>query len=189
MAQQINLYDAGLRPKREWLTPLRLLLAAVAVLALTAAAGSWLQWDADRWQRQLDGLQAQQKQITAALTPVDIDETQLKTLREQLAQARALAAARPTPQQAAAPAAALQALSAAASGELWLQAVSWQAEPAQLGLDGAVLDAARLPAYLRRLERQPAFAGLQFQQLQLDPVKGQPYARFLLRSQGKEGAP
>jgi hypothetical protein len=189
MAQQINLYDAGLRPKRELLTPLRLLLAVGGVLALLAAAGAWLQLDAQRWQRQLDGLQAQQQQITAALKPVEFDERALQTLRDELAQARALAAARPTPQQAAAPAAVLRALSAAASGELWLQAISWQAEPAELGLEGGVLDAARLPAYLRRLERQPQFEGLQFQQLQLDPVPLHAHSRFALRSQAKEGGP
>lgn len=190
MPQQINLYDTSLRPRRELLTPLRLLLAAGAVLAAMAAAGAWLQHDARRWQLQVEGLQAQQQQITAALKPMELDQRALQALRAELTQARALAAAQPTPEQAAAPAQALLALSNAAPGELWLQSVSWQAEPRQLSLEGGVLDAARLPAYLRRLERQAAFEGLQFQQLQVEPAPQQTHARFSLRSSpGREGAP
>ena len=64
----------------------------------------------------------------------------------------------------------LAALAAAAPGDVWLTQAAWQAEPRQLALDGGLLDPRRLPDYLRRLERQPAFAGQSFAQLQLAPV-------------------
>jgi|GEM_PF-4589613 len=195
--QQLNLYDASLRPPRVWLTPLRLLVAAALVLGLMAAAAAWLRLDAQRWQDQAAAQQAELQQL-AALAPAAAaasDAAALPALRQRLAQAQAMAAAQQAGGPPAMPAEVLAALAAAAPGDVWLTAASWQSEPRQLALEGGLLDPRRLPDYLRRLERQPVFEGQDFAQLQLAPAPAlatgsEPaHHRFALRSLPKEARP
>lgn len=191
MAQQLNLYDASLRPQREWLTPLRLLGAAALVLIAQTGVARWLDHDAARWQAQAQADEAQLRQLADALGQVGGSDEGLPRLRAQLAQARQLAQALHGEGDAPADQAArvLAALSAAAGPEVWVSAAQWQAQPRQLALEGGLLKASQLPAYLRRLERQPVFAGQGFAQLQLQPAPSDqaPHHRFVLRSQPKEG--
>jgi hypothetical protein len=189
MAQQINLFDASLRPPRYWITPLRLLLALLLMLGLQAAAALWLRHDAARWQQQVqaqdDALRAVAKSAPGALGL----DAELPLLRQQLAQAQMLLQARQAQGPTEPPAQVLAALAAAAPGDVWITAAQWQAEPRQLSLEGELLDPRRLPGYLRRLEAQPVFAGQGFAQLLLEPGaegSGRPH-RFALRSLAKEG--
>lgn len=190
MAQQINLYDPSLRPQRPWVTPGRLALAVVLLWAAMAGAAQWLRQDAARWNavaatntQQLQALAAQQKMLVA-------HDDALPALRLQLAQAQQQAqslrlADDGPPDQGAR---VLAALAAAGSPDVWITAAQWQASPRQLSLEGGLLRADQLPAYLRRLERQPAFSGQDFSQVQLQPASpnAPPHHRFVLRSQPKE---
>jgi hypothetical protein len=190
MAQQLNLYDTSLRPPRVLLTPLRLGLALVLLWLLLWGVAQWLQRDAQRWQQQAQAHQAQITELGAALAalPASSVEAELVPLRQQLAQAQLLTQAQAPAAQRQLPAEVMQALSQAAPGDVWLQQVSWQLQPRRLDLEGGLLDARRLPDYLRRLERQPALAGLQFGLLQLEPTAAGAPPSFVLRSQVKEAA-
>ncbi|MBN8506936.1 MAG: hypothetical protein J0L58_20915 [Burkholderiales bacterium] len=191
MAQQLNLFDASLRPRRSLLTPLRLGAAALLLLALIVAAGQWLRQDAARWRAQAAADQARLQQLAASAVPAPAAAADLDTLRRELSEARflaqALQQAEDAPREQAA--AVLAGLSAAAGAEVWIHSAQWRASPRQLSLEGGLLRAEQLPAYLRRLEGQPAFAGQGFAQLQLEPVAQgvMPHHRFALRSQAREG--
>lgn len=192
MAQQLNLFDASLRPRRSLLTPLRLLAAALALLCLIGLAGHWLRQDAARWRAQSAADQVRLQQLAASAAPAPVAAADLDALRRELHEARflaqALQQAEDAPREQAA--AVLAGLSAAAGSEVWIHAAQWRASPRQLSLEGGLLRAEQLPAYLRRLEGQPAFSGQAFAQLQLEPVVQAPlpHHRFALRSQTREGA-
>lgn len=200
MAQQINLFDQDLRPQRHRLTPGRLLLLLGLLVAGLALLAQVWQRQAAQDRAQALALQRQAQALGAGAQAKPTEDSELPRLRRELAEARALAAALAASPEAAPEQAArvLAALSAATAPGVWLQSVQWQAAPRQLALEGALLQAPQLPAYLRRLEAQPAFRGLGFAQLQLAPPPQPPgqavgaagaaptHSVFALRSQPKE---
>jgi Tfp pilus assembly protein PilN len=185
--QHLNLYDQTLRPPKVWLTPLRLMLAVAMVLGLMALAGAWLRRDAARWEAEAAAQQAELQKLTATMLPPQAADADLPGLRQQLAQASQLSQAMQAGGSRTLPAEVLTALALAAPGDVWITAASWQAEPRELALEGGLLDPNRLPDYLRRLERQPAFQGQTFAQLQLAPWPDTRHHQFALRSRAKEG--
>jgi MSHA biogenesis protein MshI len=193
MAQQLNLFDPSLRPEVQWLTPGRLLVGLLLLLALMAGAAQWLKWDAAHIRAQAQGDEVQLRQLAQAQQQSAVQaDAELPRLREQLAEARLITQAlRPQddtpPDQAAR---VLAALSGAALQGSWIELAQWQSQPRQLALEGGLLQGDLLPAYLRRLEREPAFNGQRFAQVQLQPAESAgalPYHRFVLRSQPREG--
>lgn len=200
MAQHLNLFDPSLRPPRQWLTPARLGVALLLLVAgLLLLAQLWRR-EAVQLQARTQAVQAELQALAAAAPRALAEDPELPRLRGQLAEARALAAALTATPEAAPEQAArvLAALSAAATPGVWISAVQWQAQPRQLALEGGLLQAPQLPPYLRRLEAQPAFHGQSFSQLQLAPpptVPGQTpspslatpsHHVFALRSQDRE---
>jgi len=204
MAQHLNLYDPSLRPPRVWVTPGRVLLAVALVVVAVGAAAWQVRSQAQAAGVRSQALQAQLQQLAqasgAATAPNnEAAETQeLVSLRLRVAGLQALAqaqAAEPDGRQGAA--ALLEALAQAAPGDVWLNAVQWQApraqQPAAIALEGHMLDPRRLPVYLRRLEAQPALAGQRLAQVQVEPAPLEPGAtpravvpsQFALRSQAK----
>lgn len=193
MAQQLNLFDPSLRPRRSLLTPWRLLAALLLLLVLQAAAGQWLREDAARWRALAAADQARLQQLAASMAAAgsaSAPSGEMDALRREVAEARFLAQA--LSPEGGAPrsqaVAVFASLAAAAGPEVWIQSAQWQASPRQLSLEGGLLRAEQLPAYLRRLEGQPAFDGQGFAQLQLEPVTQGPlpHHRFALRSEPRE---
>ncbi len=199
--QQLNLFDPLLRPPRVWLTPWRLLIGALALLALLKAGAWWLDNQAKAANGRATAQEAQLLQLAQqaqADRPDDAaQERELALLRQRVQLAQRLADAQAGAGDERRKATELlAALSRAAPGDVWLTRAQWQAgqgaSPARIALEGQLLDAKRLPAYLRRLEAQEAFAGQQFTQLQVRPpsadadpsVQGHP--SFVLRSYPKE---
>lgn len=191
MAQQLNLYDISLRPQRHLLTPLRLLVAVLLLWVLMALVGQGLRRDAERLRAEAHADAEQMQALIKSQAELAQDDGGLPALRQQVAEARQLVhALRPAEDGPADQSAqVLAALSAAAGPEVWVSALQWQGSPRQLALEGGLLKANQLPAYLRRLERQPVFAGQSFAQVQLQPSGPglPPHHRFVLRSQPKEG--
>jgi hypothetical protein len=171
MAQQLNLFDPSLRPEQRWLrasTAVTLLL----VLGLLLWAGSVALGQAARaLERRAQRADAELSQLSAALraTPDGAQEQALEQMRQQLAQTQQWQIQMQTLPPAQAAQALLEALANAASEEVWLTQMRWQAKDSQLALEGRLLDAKRLPPYLRSLEAQPALRGQSFLQVQLRP--------------------
>jgi Tfp pilus assembly protein PilN len=203
MAQHLNLYDASLRPPRVWVTPARVALALALVLGLTYAAAWQVRSQAQAASQRSVGLQAQLQQLAGAAAgassgddPAQSEEiAKLKGRIAALQSVLQTQIAEPDGREGAA--ALLNALSQAAPGDVWLDAVHWQApraqQPPALTLEGRMLDPRRLPVYLRRLEAQPALAGQRLAQVTVEPsteVLGsapstQKFSQFALRSQAK----
>lgn len=197
MTQQLNLFDAGLRPPRVWITPLRLGLGILALGAALWAGTDWAQGQASAASAhaaQSEALLLQLAQQTTAQRPDDTQAVaELASLRDRAALARQLAQAQAATQDDRAQAAELlDALGRAAPGDVWLTTAHWRAGaggPAQIDLHGHLLDAKRLPAYLRRLEAQAPFAGQAFVQVQVVPAAADAavqHPSFVLSSRPKE---
>lgn len=182
--QHLNLFDASLRPERRWLTLPRLLLAMGVLMLLLWGGG---QWAAQLTRTQLERSAAAELQIRqlgqqAPAQAAAAQQQELEQLRQRLAQARLFETQMQSlPPSEAAPEL-LEALARAAGPEVWLTAAHWAAAEPRLELEGQLLDGRQLPAYLRRLEQQPAFRGQRFAQLSLGAPDEGGAQKFQLRS-------
>ncbi|MFC5301501.1 hypothetical protein [Azospira restricta] len=185
MSQEINLLNPALRPKRDWLSFRYVALGGAAALGLVAVATAALRFD----------LAAEQKAQASAAARLAAVRDEVQALQARLA------ARRPDPaleQQAANLAAAIgqrqevlelaRGLAAEDGGfadamlgfsrqrveGVWLTAFSVGA--AGFDIRGRLLDPALLPAYIRRLNAEPAFRGRHFAALDMLGVEPAPPA-------------
>ncbi|HJV62944.1 MAG TPA: hypothetical protein VJ743_18490 [Albitalea sp.] len=179
--QNINLYDASLRIQRDWLAAGPSAAIVAAVLLAMLLAGGVARWRADRLAapaREVDSaLQQQQAAIQQLAHAVD-------ALRPDPALLAQLGAARTTLEQRQA---ALQLLRSGALGEpqghaaaleaiarqsitgLWLTGVVLDRH--DMALRGRAMNPSLIPAYVGRLNREPALQGRSFRALDvLRPV-------------------
>lgn len=185
MARQINLYDAGLERRRDWLA-LHYIAGLIAVLTLLVGASGYLA------RMDLPAMTAQ------AVTT----ESQLKAAREQIAVLGAKAANRKVDPRLEQELQALRTLLGARSevlatlkrsigpdaqsfadylhglarqsvSGLWLTGFSIAAGDNGMGMEirGRTIDPALLPEYIRRLNREAAFQGQTFSALRLEEAK------------------
>ena len=172
IVQQLNLFDASLRPEQRWLranTALVLLL----LLALLLWGGSLaLRQAGQALDRRSALAETELRTLSAALqaTPDGAQLQTLEQLRVQLAQAQQWQIQMNNLPPAPAGQALLEALAQAAGDEIWLTQMQWQAKDAQLSLEGRLLEPKRLPLYLRRLESQAALRGQSFLRVQMRPA-------------------
>ena len=209
MSQQINLYEARLRPSRDPLTGRRLLGALVLLLVLIAVAGTLARYGAERSEADLRAVQAEltasQEQLTA-LTKTFAARQVPAALQAQIEQTKAPLAAR----QAAMAlidagqigdregfSAILTGFARQASNDLWLTGFTVSLGGREIEIRGRALDAAGLPAYIQRLSAEPSFKGRRFAALDMqrvDPASDKPgegaaptlprHVEFVLRSAG-----
>lgn len=193
MAQQINLLDPALQPQRDWLDAGHGLALLGLILCTSAALSAALQWQAGHAVALPAALPALPPAAAASAPGELLAELQrLRALEQHQQRVRAAlatgAAGAPdgyTPY--------LKALSRQAQGSLWITGFAVAAEGDAIELEGQMLDAAVLPAYLRQLNAEARFNGRPFAQLQmrrLDEGAHAGYTEFVLRSSppGREGA-
>lgn len=186
MTQYINLLNPALRPRREALSANT--LAAVLVAVFIAIAGMHV-----FFKQRADALQAEAKQLSA----------QSQAEQEALAAAeKAAAASKPDAQLAAAleaartelrvREAAMKALAGGALGNtegfselfralarqsmngLWLTGFTLSGAGEDMLIQGRTLNAELVPAYIRRLNAEPAFQGRSFASLKIEQVPEAP---------------
>ncbi|MBH9551336.1 PilN domain-containing protein [Inhella gelatinilytica] len=189
--QDLNLFDAGLLPEKRWVTLPTALGLALALLVLMLAGAAGFQ---QAMRGQMQRLQQAETELKVlALTPAVSEEAAQKeaiqAIRDRLAQAQAFdrqLASLPTSE--AAPQL-LEGLAHAALPDVWVTGLRWEASESQLEIAGRLLDPARLPAYLRRLEQQPVFKGQKLAQVQVATGAGADpgSASFQLRSLAAKG--
>ena len=182
MSQQINLYEARLRPSREWLVGRLLGQAALAVLVLVAAAALWAHVRSSGREAVAAELQAQ---VSERQEQVD---ARTKALAEQKVSPELLAALADAREALAARTVAFDVLNSGRSlntsgfsgifkgfaqqapenPRLWLTAFSVRRGGEAIEIRGRALDAAALPAYVQGLRHQPAFEGRRFAGLEIN---------------------
>lgn len=176
MSQEINLLNPALRPKRDWLSSRRVALASLAALFVVAAAVVALRIDLASEQKaqtsaaaQLsavrDEVQALQARLVARKNDPALEQeavhlaAAIAQRREVLKQARGLAA------EEGGFAEVMRGFSRQRVEGVWL--TSFNTGPGGFDIRGRLLDPALLPAYIRRLNAEPAFRGRHFAALDM----------------------
>lgn len=174
MTQQINLYDAALLRRREWLSAANL---AVATLTLAAVMTGW----SLSARAQLAALEAESRAVASQLASLRERVTGLAAraaalkpdarLEAELASARALLSLRGDVLAALDKGLGsgatgfgeyLRALARQSVGGLWLTGFTVAEGGSGMEIRGRMTDPALLPEYLRKLNGEPAFQGRAF---------------------------
>ena len=219
MSQQINLYEDRLRPRLAIATGRNLGIAALVLLVVMAGWSLWEKREADR---QAAAAEASLKEVGEAqermrtLTQAVAQRKVSPELAAQIEDAKAMIGARDE---------VLKALDAGALGrtggfssfmfgfaqlaqpDLWLTGFRIAAGGDQIEIRGRLLDPARLPDYVQKLNAVPVFQGRRFAALEMQRVtpevpndvpggaagqpaidkapalRQQPYVEFQLRSE------
>lgn len=183
MSQQINLYDPALRPQRSLISAQRLVVAAIAVLALTgvaaALAQSWLSARKAEARQAAEQLQASQIQVqqlslqVADLKPDPVLQGEIERIDAQVAsRAEVLAVLEKgmtAPENGYAEI--LRGLARKTLHGLWLTGVNIASGASAMELTGRTLDRALVAQYLQRLNEERIFAGRSFAGLRLEQAK------------------
>ena len=189
MSQQINLYEARLRPSRDPLTGRRLGVALGLLLVVIVAAGALARVAAERSEAELRGVQAEltaSQEKLAALTKTLSASKVSARLQAQINDARMPLAARQAVMTLLDSgqlgnregfSAILSGFSRQTSNDLWLTGFSVSLGGQEIEIRGRSLDAAGLPGYLQRLAAESAFRGRRFAALDMrrvDPAQDKP---------------
>lgn len=188
MSQQINLYDARLRPVRTLLTARNVALGLVLSLSLVFVSALAANYLVRQKEQALAGqraaLKADQDRL-AELTKMLAERRIPAALQGDLDQVRAVLGAR---RDALAVldsgllgstngfAPLFAGFSRLASPELWLTGFAVSHGGADIEIRGRMFDAARLPSYVQRLSAEPVFQGRRFAALTLQRSEPEPSA-------------
>lgn len=198
MKQEVNLYQAGLGPKKSPLSALRVLLLLLVVICLLTGISLYAQHRAAELNRRLESVQAQKQTLSKRVEELQAKVSQQadRDLRQRIRKLQAKKRARrqlvdvlsqtgTSRQQGFAPF--LKALARQHLPELWLTQfrIDLEADPS-LRLSGRTTDPQRIPDYLLRLSREEIFSGFTFKRLRAERLEGQPeIVGFTLASEGK----
>jgi len=177
MVQQLNLYDASLRPRRErwravhaaW-TAAGVIAAAVGFATLLDSFGHAKGEEAAALERQV----ADERQLAQRNGPGRADA--IRTRSAELERLRALESGqrrvhalidRQVAGRAEGYSPYFLALSRQAGPQLWITGFGVGADGEALEIQGRMVDPAALPEYLRRLNTEPQFKGRSFAQLSM----------------------
>jgi len=190
MTQQINLYDAALLRRREWLSATNLAAATLTLLAVMTG------WSLSA-RAHLATLEAESRSIAPQLASLRERATSLATraaalkpdarLEAELASARSLLSLRGEVLAALEKGLGggatgfgdyLRALARQSLGGLWLTGFTVAEGGSGMEIRGRMTDPALLPEYLRKLNAEPAFQGRAFATLKVSaaPAASAPQA-------------
>ncbi len=182
MTQQINLYQAQLRPRRELLTARQAgvvtgaILLGVTLLAVATKINAVRQADAAaEAQKRL----AQAQQSLTALTTKNAAgisvalEAELKSARAALAARKDVMGVLDSGQlrKSAGFSALMAGFARRVQKDLWLTGFTVSAGGEEIEIRGRALDAAALPRYMQALGREPVFQGRRFAALEMRSVE------------------
>lgn len=180
MSAQINLYNPAFLARREWVTPVNLLLAFIVLGLAMGILGVWYQW-------QVSGLAAEAAAVENELVERQDQVARLSEevrrikrdprLEARLAEAEVMLRGRD--EIARALSAGVLGTSEGFSGYLrafarqtvsgvWLTGLSISAGGEQMRIQGSALNAELVPVYIRRLTEEPAMRGRAFATLQME---------------------
>lgn len=183
MAQQINLYDAGLERRRDWLALHYVAGLAVVLAVLVGISGYLARTDLPALTAQASAAESQLKAARDQVATLGARAANRKPdprLEQELEASRTLLGARSEVLAALrrslgpdTPAFAdyLRGFARQSVSGLWLTGFSIGAGGHGMEIRGRTLDPALLPEYIRRLDREPAFQGQTFGALKLEAAK------------------
>jgi len=191
VSQQINLYEARLRPSCEVCTGRNAGIALALVLAAIVALGVLARAAAERTEAELKGLQAEVTAAQQTLAGVGKTQAERKVsaalqaeiagVKAQLASRNAVMAQLDSGQlgNSTGFSEVMAGFSRQASSDLWLTGFSVGLGGREIEIRGRLLDSSKLPAYVLRLGDEPAFKGRRFATLDMhsvDPADAKPAA-------------
>ena len=201
LTQQINLYQATLRPQR-WTFATQLLLGGVAGVAVLLLVYSFMHWQIVLLHKQLASLQQQQTTATQRIDEFNKQfpvKTKDESLEPTIARLQAEITAKRTTLQASSAdvtgnikglSAYMEGLARQRPQGLWLNGVTLSAGGTHIAITGSTLVPGLVPAYIQRLAGEAVFAGVQFRTLTLDrPATDAARIDFTLRTSGEPAAP
>lgn len=189
MSQQINLYEARLRPSRDLLTGRRLGVALGLLLVVIVAAGALARVAAERSEAELRGVQAEltasQEKVAALAKTLSASkvstrlQAQINDTRTPLVARQAVMTLLDSGQLGNREgfSSILSGFSRQTSNDLWLTGFSVSLGGQEIEIRGRSLDAAVLPSYIQRLAAESAFKGRRFAALDMrrvDPAQDKP---------------
>lgn len=174
MSQQINLIDPALRPRRDWLQFRVVAPAALASLAVVVATSAFLRWERQALEVREGAANAQlkatQERLQALAQSVgqrvgdprlaaesELLATELRQRQEVLGELERGRSQGPRFSED------LRGLARQTMDGLWLTAFAAGGD--SLEIRGRLLDSSLLPAYIHRLNAEPAFQGRHFDAL------------------------
>lgn len=179
MSQQINLYEARLRPRRELATGRNLGVAALVVLLAVAGVATWAGVAASQKTEAAASLQkqaAEQQEQLVTLTKAVAERRVAPALAAELEKYRAALATRAEAVEqlesgrqgsAVGFSEVFSGFARQATPNLWLTGFAVTRGGEDIEIRGRALDAAVLPAYVQRLGSEPAFRGRRFAGLEM----------------------
>lgn len=180
MKQQVNLYTAELRPRKQRLKASTLLILLALVVLATAAFRGLGYWQNQKLEQQVaqverqnsqlrDANEAMARQIDARKPDPELEKAlqrvtdTLSRRQRLLQQVENLATNNHSGFSSR-----MAALARQVPGELWLTGLTLQSSPERLRLTGRTRSPERVPLYLEQLGSEPIFAGQTFQDFELN---------------------
>lgn len=200
MSQQINLYEARLRPRHELAVARNLGIAALALLLLMTGLALWSRLEASRAaaaaeqsQKALAGAQEQltvlsrtvaQRKVSPALA------AELELAKSGLAVREEVMAVLDSGKlgNTAGFSSFMTGFARLSQSDLWLTGFSLTLGGEAVEIRGRALDAARLPAYVQRLSGEKVFRGRRFAALEIHSVDPADEKAELPRTAPPQGA-
>ena len=183
MTQQINLYEARLRPRFEPATARNLAISTVIALIAVTALAVYAAVSADQQAAVLAAVQAEvraEQERMTALAKAVAERRVSPALAGDLVQSRTLLEARQEVMDVLTSgkignvdgfSGILFGFARQAQADVWLTGFVIAGGGDEIEIRGRLLDAARLPAYVQRLSSEPAFQGRRFATLDMRAVE------------------
>ena len=183
MSQQINLYEARLRPSHQLFTGRNVGLVALVLLVLMAALAFWTRFDSDR---KLTAAATVQKELTTTqeklaglqklladrkVSPALLGEQE--AIRAVLAQKQEIMALLESGQlgRTTGFSGLMEGFARQTKKDLWLTGFNVTMGGSEIEIRGRMLDPALLPAYVRALSEEPVFQGQRFAALEMKEIE------------------
>lgn len=182
MSQQINLYEARLRPRLELATGRNLGISALVLAVLMAG---WSLWEGAEANRRSEAAGASLKEVVAAqekmkaLTQTMAERKVSPELANEVESAKSMVAAREDVikvldsgalGRTAGFSSFMVGFAQQARSDLWLTGFRIAAGGDEIEIHGRMLDPTRLPDYVQRLNAVPVFQGRRFAALEMRRV-------------------
>ena len=183
MSQQINLYEARLRPSHQLFTGRNVGIGALVLLVLMVALAFWTRIESDR---KLTAAAAVKKDLATTqgklaefqklladrkVSPALLDEQE--AIRAVLAQKQEITALLESGRlgRTTGFSGLMEGFARQAKKDLWLTGFNVTMGGSEIEIHGRMLDPALLPAYVRALSEEPVFQGQRFAALEMKEVE------------------
>ncbi len=186
MSQQINLYEARLRPRHELATGRNVSIVLGVLLLLVVVSAVFARYEAERVSNEFAKLRSEvtvtQEKVAGlakALSERKISpalQMELDNTRELLASRKELMALLDSGQLGNSTGfyAVMAGFAKQTSSDLWLTGFSISSGGREIEIRGRLLDSTRLPGYVQRLSDEPVFQGRGFAALDMQSVDPDP---------------